>query len=278
MRRSLCYNHSVITRNYHTHTSRCGHASGTDEEYVQAAVRAGLRVLGFSDHAAYRTPMPRERMDISQVSEYIASVSSLKQKYAGKIEIHLGMEVEYYPDQWDTLREYRKNLEYCILGQHNLSIDRDSVYGLCERSQLIRYTDCLEEACRHGLCDYIAHPDVCMWSYPLLDGSVREAARRIAEISVRYQMPLELNCGSGVRHMHSYADGDRYAYPTRIFFEAFAEMKCPVIIGLDVHEPALFLTDKYLNRALSVVSGLDLNILDNYDLTTEAAKRKKLFF
>ena len=36
--------------NYHTHTSRCGHAGGTDEEYVLAAIEAGWQVLGFSDH------------------------------------------------------------------------------------------------------------------------------------------------------------------------------------------------------------------------------------
>ena len=42
----------MIKANYHTHTARCGHAIGTDEEYVQAAIQAGLKTLGFSDHAA----------------------------------------------------------------------------------------------------------------------------------------------------------------------------------------------------------------------------------
>ena len=28
--------------NYHTHTSRCFHARGTDEEYVLAAIEAGF--------------------------------------------------------------------------------------------------------------------------------------------------------------------------------------------------------------------------------------------
>ena len=27
--------------NYHTHTTRCYHASGKDEEYVKAAIKAG---------------------------------------------------------------------------------------------------------------------------------------------------------------------------------------------------------------------------------------------
>ena len=36
--------------NYHTHTTRCYHASGKDEEYVKAAIKAGIKELGFSDH------------------------------------------------------------------------------------------------------------------------------------------------------------------------------------------------------------------------------------
>lgn len=37
--------------NYHTHTTRCGHAEGTEEEYILTALRCGFKVLGFSDHA-----------------------------------------------------------------------------------------------------------------------------------------------------------------------------------------------------------------------------------
>ena len=36
--------------NYHTHTTRCGHAEGTEEEYILTALRCGYKVLGFSDH------------------------------------------------------------------------------------------------------------------------------------------------------------------------------------------------------------------------------------
>ena len=33
--------------NYHTHTTRCGHAEGTEEEYILTALRCGYKVLGF---------------------------------------------------------------------------------------------------------------------------------------------------------------------------------------------------------------------------------------
>ena len=45
---------NTMTANYHTHTWRCLHASGTERQYVERAIEGGLAVLGFSDHA----PMP----------------------------------------------------------------------------------------------------------------------------------------------------------------------------------------------------------------------------
>ena len=42
--------------NLHTHTPRCRHASGTEEEYVRCALDAGLQTLGFSDHTPYPFP------------------------------------------------------------------------------------------------------------------------------------------------------------------------------------------------------------------------------
>ena len=40
--------------NYHTHTSRCFHAKGKDEEYVLAAIEAGFDEIGFADHTAWK--------------------------------------------------------------------------------------------------------------------------------------------------------------------------------------------------------------------------------
>ena len=39
--------------NYHTHTKRCRHGHGEDEEFVQSALERGLQILGFSDHTPY---------------------------------------------------------------------------------------------------------------------------------------------------------------------------------------------------------------------------------
>ena len=36
--------------NYHSHTTRCNHAKGTEEEFVRCALERGLKIFGFSDH------------------------------------------------------------------------------------------------------------------------------------------------------------------------------------------------------------------------------------
>ncbi len=43
----------ILTTNFHTHTTRCNHAVGEDRQYVEAAIKGGLKVLGFSDHSPY---------------------------------------------------------------------------------------------------------------------------------------------------------------------------------------------------------------------------------
>ena len=68
----------TMKTNFHTHTARCCHASGRDEEYVQSAIRGGYQILGFADHSpwqfssSYRSHMrmnPRE-----QFQDYLQSI------------------------------------------------------------------------------------------------------------------------------------------------------------------------------------------------------------
>ena len=61
--------------NYHTHTTRCMHATGDDEDYVLSAIKGGYRILGFSDHTPwkYRT-------------DYVADMRMLPEELPGYVE------------------------------------------------------------------------------------------------------------------------------------------------------------------------------------------------
>ena len=111
---------------YHTHTARCGHAFGTDEEYVVNAIKNGVKVLGFTDHAMLpNIHEPGMRGDFSLLEDYISSINKLKEKYKDQITIYLGMEAEYSPcfkSYYQSLLKEGK-MDYLIDGQHSFSED-----------------------------------------------------------------------------------------------------------------------------------------------------------
>ena len=78
----------MFKKNYHTHTFRCNHAIGTDEEYVHEAIAGGFDTLGFSDHVmlpSFSEPNVRGEYIMSQ--DYYDSINKLKKIYKDRIEI-----------------------------------------------------------------------------------------------------------------------------------------------------------------------------------------------
>lgn len=107
------------TFNLHTHTARCGHAQGLDSQYVECAITAGFKLLGFSDHIPFKEIIdPQSRMCFEQKDEYRSSILALKEQYKGSIDIALGYEVEYMEDQLPYLLAMKEECDYMILGQH----------------------------------------------------------------------------------------------------------------------------------------------------------------
>ena len=92
---SNCLNPTEV---FHIHTYRCHHA-GTEkeEEYIQNAIWLGAKSIAFSDHAPFPGDPFRFRMRISELSDYEVTLWNLKKKYEGKIDVRIGLEVEYLP-------------------------------------------------------------------------------------------------------------------------------------------------------------------------------------
>ena len=85
-----------MTVNLHTHTYRCGHASGTPEQYIKRAIKNGIKVMGFSEHAPCVSleGISRFRLSLSETEAYFTEIRELKEKYKDKIEILIGFEME----------------------------------------------------------------------------------------------------------------------------------------------------------------------------------------
>ena len=93
-----------MIQNLHTHATFCD-GKNTPEEMVRAALSLGMDALGFSSHAPCPVPGDDAGMRPEQVSAYRAEVLRLREQYAGRLEIFLGLEQDYFffPNQesWD---------------------------------------------------------------------------------------------------------------------------------------------------------------------------------
>ncbi len=251
--------------NYHNHTYRCGHASGTEDEYIKKAISEGIQVLGFSDHTPYIFPdgfVSYSRMDISDMPGYFSTLLALREKYRGYIEIYIGFEAEYYPRYFDALlAEYRKYpLEYLIYAGHNIGNEgaEDCFCGFDRTSdpaRLTAYTDMAIRAMQTGRFTFIAHPDMLPF-----EGDIdlyRSESERLCREAKRLGVPLEINL-NGIR--------DRRHYPNPEFWAVAGRVGNDAVIGFDAH------TVKHVADRGEIIEGLrfadkyKLNVLDKLKL------------
>ncbi|MBQ6238515.1 MAG: histidinol-phosphatase [Bacteroidales bacterium] len=81
--------------NFHTHSRHCD-GRGELREYVEYALSKGFKALGFSGHAPVPFPNNFSIKDDDYLN-YCNEVRALKAEYAGRIDIRLGLEIDYIP-------------------------------------------------------------------------------------------------------------------------------------------------------------------------------------
>ena len=249
--------------NYHTHTSRCGHASGQDEDYVLSATHCGLKRLGFSDHTPYLFPDGHRssfRMLPDALTDYAASVRHLQEKYREQISIHFGVEAEYYPAHFeDTVAMLRDaGVEYMLLAQHFCGNEYDTAYNARptgREEDLQRYCDQIIGALDTGLFTYLAHPDLI--NFVGEEKVYTQHMRRLCRAVKDCGLPLEYNFLGARTKRH---------YPTPRFWEIAAEEGCRVIFGCDAHAPEELFQPEIEAQATELVSKLGLSLVTDVPL------------
>ena len=249
--------------NYHTHTPRCGHAVGSEEAYIRGALDAGLQVLGFSDHTPYPFPANHHssfRMSVAALSDYADTIRTLQSRYAGQLTLHLGVEAEYYPQFFPELVHILQDhgIEYMLLGQHFLGNEVEgwgSIGPTADRAKLVQYCNQTMEAMQTGLFTYFAHPDLMHFVGD--EAFYHSQIRRLCREANSCGVPLEIN-------LLGYREGRHY--PNIRFWEAAAEENCPVILGVDAHQPHNFAHSQSQQAAEAMIARLGLQKLDTLPL------------
>ncbi|MFO8066030.1 MAG: histidinol-phosphatase HisJ [Bacteroidales bacterium] len=112
----------MIKYNFHTHSDLC---DGTDslEDYVISAIDNNFSAIGFTPHSplSFENPWSIKQEDMKT---YLENASKLKEKYKDKIDVYIGLEIDYIPGYSDDFSVFTSNnkLDYCIGSVHLVKI------------------------------------------------------------------------------------------------------------------------------------------------------------
>ena len=258
-----------LTVNLHTHTTRCGHASGVDEDYVKAAIAAGIRVLGFSDHIPWPVRFPRMKqmhMAMEDIADYVTSIRSLQEKYRDQIRILIGFEAEYLPEfyeeQMAAFREWK--MDYMILGQHFLPgkvIRKYTGTKTRDEQVLARYVDVVLEGLETGSYVYLCHPDLLRFEGDAM--VYRKHMLRLCQVAKELGIPLEINL---------LGAGEGRHYPGERFFAIASQMGNEIVLGIDAHDPKRIGDREAYGKGMRLAKKYGLHLLDQEELAARCQK------
>lgn len=220
---------------FHVHSFRCGHAEDVpDECYVEKAIDMGAGDIWFTDHAPFSDDPFGHRMAYSQLEEYVRTLSELKKQYH-EINIHIGLETEYFP-YYDKMGYYKQlrsdpDIEMLLLGQHMAEISDDPPkYSFSETDEYLRENEykllgnAMIQGIKTGYFDAVAHPDRIFRRCSVWDNEMERLSLEIINAAVMMNIPLEKN-------LSSLEESNNYK---REFWGLVPEAaKC--VVGLDAH-------------------------------------------
>ncbi len=239
--------------NYHSHTQYCD-GRATIEEFIGRAIEVGFSAWGVSPHC----PLPMLKhapwaMKIDHVDSYIAEVSTLKKKYAPKIRVLCGMEIDYIDSEFNPSIEYFQGLplDYRIGSVHLLRspVDGEILDVDCEVKRFSRmvemhyggslqriveaYYRSMRELVEVRGFDFIAHSDK-------IHSNASQLSSKIAQKSWYKDLVEEFLCHCATHSTVIEINTKAYAsrgtfYPSQDYFKRIAELQIPVIINSDAH-------------------------------------------
>lgn len=243
----------MINYNYHTHSTFCD-GKNELEEMIQAAIDCGIKILGISSHG----PLPFEAywvMNKERMEEYISKVKELTDKYKDKIEILLGMELDYLPelglDYVD--KKLLNRLDYYIGSVHFLGELNDGYKWTVDESLEViekgikenfggnfitaaeKYYECIADLAEKYNAPIIGHFDLIKKNNSdnvLFDEKIDEYRMIVEKCLSRISKTnsvIEINTGGKARgYTKEY-------YPSTWILEIIKDKQIPITINSDAH-------------------------------------------
>lgn len=251
---------------YHIHTYYSDDSTYPMEQVVKDAISKGITDLCFTDHVDYGikedadklTPEQRQELKVKiqhpnvpqynvDYPAYVAEYQDLKEKYADKINLKLGME---FGLQIHTIPQYQKlfnsyPFDFIIMSCHQVENKefwtQEFQQGRSQEEYNQRYYDEILEQVKNyhdysvlGHLDLIARYDKA-GIYPFAE--IQDKIAEILKIVIADGKGIELNTSS-VRYKIHNAQGEQELTPSREILTLYKELGGRIITtGSDSHKP-----------------------------------------
>ncbi|WP_173719821.1 histidinol-phosphatase [Bacillus massilinigeriensis] len=229
---------------FHTHHDRCGHARGKIRDYIEAAIDKGMDMIGISDHSPYFSseedhPFPHIAMSKSQFPVYISEVLQFKQEYQQKIDVLLGVESDFFPEQVEVYRQYydRYPFDYIIGSVHHvdgIGIFKKGRWEGLTNEQKVKtkenYYHLIEQSARSGMFQILGHIDAMKGYYPSFSSIQTEAIEKTLKVIGEYDISIEVNTSGKTKDSGGW-------YPADEILELAKHYGVHITFGSDAHDP-----------------------------------------
>ena len=218
----------------HNHTPLCKHATGSPRQFIQEAIKQGIDIYGFSDHApnAFDTSYC---MSFEQMQAYEQEILELKEEFQEQIDIRLAYEADWLPGYIDE-RVLNAKVDYLIGSVHFINkwgFDNPEFIGEYKNKDIDKlwqeYFDAIEQMAKSGNYNIVGHLDLMkVFNYkPKKD--IRALAKNALLAIKRANMAVEINA-AGLRKPV------KELYPSQELLQECFNLQIPITFGSDAHK------------------------------------------
>jgi len=230
---------------YHVHTARCGHAGGEMRDYVLAALGKGLAEIAFTDHVPLyflpgEDPDPTIAMTSGELPGYVAEVRALRNEFAGRIDVLLGLEADYAEGHEAALEGILRAHEWdVVLGSVHwvaggwIDAPGSAARHETEGSENLwrEYYRLLGKASKSGLFDVLTHFDLPKKFGHRMPANVTDAEDAAVAAARDTGVVVEVS-SAGLRK----PVGEEYPAPRLL--KKLVGAGVPIVLSSDAHAPA----------------------------------------
>jgi histidinol-phosphatase (PHP family) len=247
---------------YHVHTERCGHAGGAMRAYVESALARGLTEIAFTDHVPLYflpgdDPDPGIAMTRGELPGYVEEVAALREEFAGRIEVLLGLEADYAEGHEAALVE--------ILAAHDWDVVLGSVHWVKgdwidaphsgarharegTGALWTEYYRLLAKAAASGLFDVLTHFDLPKKFGHRMPPEAAAAERAAVDAARAAGVAVEVS-SAGLRKTVAEE------YPSPPLLTRLVAAGVPIVFSSDAHAPAEVAWGRDRTEAAAIAAG-----------------------